>query len=64
MLTCEGSLVMTWQLFDAFGLFLGFTANLAVSQTGSSLALPLTFMVLANGADQAAMHGVGRSHAR
>jgi len=27
----RGSLVMNWQLFDAFGIFLGFTANLAVS---------------------------------
>lgn len=25
---------MTWQLFDAFGILLGFTANLAVSQVG------------------------------
>lgn len=30
----RGSLVMNWQLFDAFGIFLGFTANLAVSQVG------------------------------
>ncbi|KAF2459022.1 major facilitator superfamily domain-containing protein [Lineolata rhizophorae] len=30
----RGSLVMNWQLFDAFGIFCGFTANLAVSQIG------------------------------
>jgi len=30
----RGSLVMNWQLFDALGIFLGFTANLILSQTG------------------------------
>lgn len=30
----RGSLVMNWQLFDAFGIFLGFTANLILSTTG------------------------------
>ena len=30
----RGSLVMNWQLFDALGIFFGFTANLAVSQVG------------------------------
>ncbi|OAK94404.1 MFS general substrate transporter [Phaeosphaeriaceae sp. SRC1lsM3a] len=30
----RGALVMNWQLFDAFGIFLGFAANLIVSQTG------------------------------
>ncbi|KAK3117286.1 hypothetical protein LTR53_001467 [Teratosphaeriaceae sp. CCFEE 6253] len=30
----RGSLVMNWQLFDAFGIFAGFTANLVVSQVG------------------------------
>ncbi|KAK5130898.1 hypothetical protein LTR08_001561 [Meristemomyces frigidus] len=30
----RGSLVMNWQLFDAFGIFLGFTANLVVSHVG------------------------------
>lgn len=32
----RGSLTMNWQLYDAFGIFLGFTANLAVSDVGSS----------------------------
>ncbi|KAI9689793.1 MAG: hypothetical protein M1822_009675 [Bathelium mastoideum] len=32
----RGSLVMNWQLFDALGIFLGFTANLIVSQTGGA----------------------------
>lgn len=27
---------MNWQLFDAFGIFLGFTANLIISHTGKS----------------------------
>jgi hypothetical protein len=27
---------MNWQLFDAFGIFLGFAANLLVSQTGDN----------------------------
>lgn len=38
MLTKEhrGALVMNWQLFDTFGIFLGFTANLIVSQTGDN----------------------------
>lgn len=26
---------MNWQVFDAFGIFLGYTANLIVSQTGT-----------------------------
>lgn len=30
----RGSLVMNWQLFDAFGIFLGFTANLIVARVG------------------------------
>lgn len=30
----RGSLVMNWQLFDALGIMLGFSANLAVSQVG------------------------------
>lgn len=30
----RGSLVMNWQLFDAFGIFLGFTANLIASRVG------------------------------
>lgn len=32
----RGSLVMNWQLFDALGIFFGFTANLAVSGVGQS----------------------------
>lgn len=32
----RGSLVMNWQLFDALGIFLGFTANLMVSQVGDT----------------------------
>ncbi|KAF2833031.1 MFS general substrate transporter [Ophiobolus disseminans] len=32
----RGRLVMNWQLFDAFGIFLGFAANLIVSQTGDN----------------------------
>ncbi|KAH3933506.1 hypothetical protein HBI25_115120 [Parastagonospora nodorum] len=32
----RGALVMNWQLFDTFGIFLGFTANLIVSQTGDN----------------------------
>ncbi|KAJ9605872.1 hypothetical protein H2200_009721 [Cladophialophora chaetospira] len=31
----RGTLVMNWQLFDAFGIFCGFTANLIVSWTGN-----------------------------
>ncbi|KAI5123853.1 hypothetical protein M0805_005671 [Coniferiporia weirii] len=31
----RGSLVMTWQLWTAFGIFLGFCANLAVENTGA-----------------------------
>lgn len=27
---------MNWQLFDAFGIFLGFAANLIVSQSGNA----------------------------
>lgn len=30
----RGTLVMTWQMWTAFGLFLGFCANLAVENTG------------------------------
>lgn len=30
----RGTLVMNWQLFDAFGILLGFTANLIVSRIG------------------------------
>ncbi|WPH00120.1 Hypothetical protein R9X50_00294300 [Acrodontium crateriforme] len=30
----RGSLVMNWQIFDAFGIFLGFTANLIVANVG------------------------------
>lgn len=30
----RGSLVMCWQLWTAFGIFLGFSANLAVKDTG------------------------------
>lgn len=30
----RGSLVMNWQIMDALGIFLGFTANLAVSRIG------------------------------
>lgn len=32
----RGSLVMNWQLFDALGIFLGFTANLIVSGVGET----------------------------
>jgi len=32
----RGSLVMNWQIFDALGIFLGFTANLILSRTGYS----------------------------
>lgn len=32
----RGALVMNWQLFDAFGTFLGFAANMIVSQTGDN----------------------------
>lgn len=31
----RGALVMTWQLWTAFGIFLGFSANLAVKDAGS-----------------------------
>ncbi|KAJ5467644.1 Major facilitator superfamily domaingeneral substrate transporter [Penicillium sp. IBT 31633x] len=31
----RGGLVMSWQLWTAFGIFLGFSANLAVKDTGS-----------------------------
>ena len=52
----RGALVMTWQMWTAFGIFLGTTANLAVKDTGkiswrlqfgSALlpALPLLFGV-------------------
>ena len=30
----RGSLVMNWQLFDALGICLGFSANLILAQTG------------------------------
>jgi MFS family permease len=30
----RGALVMSWQLWTAFGIFLGFCANLAVANTG------------------------------
>lgn len=30
----RGALVMTWQLWTAFGIFLGFCANLAVFEVG------------------------------
>lgn len=30
----RGALVMTWQLWTAFGIFLGTVANLAVKDTG------------------------------
>ena len=33
----RGSLVMNWQLFDALGILLGFSANLAVSQVGPTV---------------------------
>ncbi|KAF2859437.1 hypothetical protein K470DRAFT_282692 [Piedraia hortae CBS 480.64] len=32
----RGALVMNWQFFDALGIFLGFTANLAVHDLGNS----------------------------
>ncbi|RQM08062.1 hypothetical protein DH86_00001405 [Scytalidium sp. 3C] len=32
--TIRGALVMTWQLWTAFGIFLGYCANLAVAHTG------------------------------
>lgn len=32
--TIRGALVMTWQMWTAFGIFLGFCANLAVYQVG------------------------------
>ena len=55
-----GSLVMNWQLFDALGIFLGFTANLAVSSVGrsdtASTAKKSSLTQL-----QAKQHGVGRS---
>lgn len=31
----RGGLVMSWQLWTAFGIFLGFCANLALSGTGN-----------------------------
>lgn len=31
----RGALVMTWQIWTAFGIFLGTCANLAVKDTGS-----------------------------
>lgn len=31
----RGSLVMNWQLFDAFGIFAGFTANLIAANAGA-----------------------------
>lgn len=31
----RGALVMSWQMWTAFGIFLGFCANLAVYQVGS-----------------------------
>jgi hypothetical protein len=35
---------MNWQVFDALGIFLGYSANLIVSRTGKSFA-PNTGMV-------------------
>jgi hypothetical protein len=32
--TFRGAVVMTWQLFTAFGIFIGFVANLIVESTG------------------------------
>jgi MFS family permease len=32
--TIRGALVMTWQLWTAFGIFLGYSANLALAHTG------------------------------
>lgn len=32
----RGTIVMNWQLFDAFGIFLGFTANLIAAPVGPS----------------------------
>ena len=34
--TIRGALVMTWQLWTAFGIFLGYSANLAVAHVGKN----------------------------
>ncbi|KFY25018.1 hypothetical protein V493_04885 [Pseudogymnoascus sp. VKM F-4281 (FW-2241)] len=34
--TIRGALVMSWQLWTAFGIFLGYSANLAVARTGKN----------------------------
>lgn len=36
--TIRGGLVMSWQVWTAFGIFLGTSANLAVKDTGANLA--------------------------
>jgi len=52
----RGALVMSWQLWTAFGIFLGYSANLAVAHTGKIAwrlqlgsafipALPLIFLI-------------------
>jgi MFS family permease len=56
--TIRGALVMTWQLWTAFGIFLGYCANLAVAHTGKNAwrlqlgsamipAIPLIFFIYA-----------------
>jgi hypothetical protein len=32
-----GTLVMNWQVFDALGIFLGYSANMILSKTSASL---------------------------
>lgn len=39
----RGALVMNWQLFDAFGIFLGFSANLVLLNAGPELSWRLQF---------------------
>ena len=40
-----GTLVMNWQVFDAMGIFLGYTANMIVSKTSASLDLIKTLQI-------------------
>jgi len=47
----RGALVMSWQMWTAFGIFLGFCANLAVYQVGDMASLKrylLLIEILAN----------------
>jgi hypothetical protein len=54
---------MNWQVFDAVGIALGFTANLILSTQGKSLRPPDSVKTCGSAADleQEKWHGVGRS---